>query len=156
MSVSGFARDILTNVHVSADRAGMLSVSRGLTQEAVSSSKSLRLPALVATVLFTHISMVSYLEISLLVMLSVTKSPAEAPEAITIFKACEPCFLSLVSRDCVKSPSVASSKVAPQAWILVLLTLCRYSILEIIEMFDGMSNLAWCPSPCSSMFSMGS
>ena len=99
VSVSGFERDILTNVQVFADRAGMLSVSRGLAQAAVLSSKSLRLPELVGTVLFTHISIVSYPEMFLLVIESERKSPALAPAATTIFSACDPCFLSFVSID---------------------------------------------------------
>ena len=55
----GADRDILTNVHVLAVKAGIESVSSGLAHAAESSSNSFRLPALVATVLFIHISMVS-------------------------------------------------------------------------------------------------
>jgi hypothetical protein len=68
VSKYGAARAILTNVQVLAVKAGIGSVSTGLAEAAVLSSKSLKSPALVPTVLLTHISMVSYLERSLLVI----------------------------------------------------------------------------------------
>ena len=57
VSLSGFDRATLQNVHVSADKAGTLRVYNGEAQLAVASNRIFKFPADVATELLTQNAM---------------------------------------------------------------------------------------------------